>query len=112
MPASILRNSLLLLIVAGLVVFYTLKLQDRAPDPTSADSVIGQIDDERIRNADLEPGNWLAYGRSYDEQRFSPLEQINRSNVSRLCLAWVADMRSTRGLRIPATTLTRLFWAA
>ena len=35
-----------------------------------------------------EPGNWLAYGRDYEEQRFSPLTQINRETVDRLGLAF------------------------
>jgi PQQ-dependent dehydrogenase (methanol/ethanol family) len=64
----------------------------------NAQPSVGLIDDERIKNADLEPGNWLAYGRTYEEQRFSPLESVNRSNVSRLGLAWAVDMRSTRAL--------------
>ena len=59
---------------------------------------VGLINDERIKNAESEPGNWLAYGRSYEEQRFSPLDQINRETVSQLGLAWFRDMRTTRGL--------------
>ena len=39
---------------------------------------VGMIDDERIINAESEPGNWLAYGRTYEEQRFSPLDQHPR----------------------------------
>jgi PQQ-dependent dehydrogenase (methanol/ethanol family) len=36
-----------------------------------------------------DPGNeWLNYGRDYTEQRYSPLQQINTSNVERLGLAW------------------------
>jgi alcohol dehydrogenase (cytochrome c)/quinohemoprotein ethanol dehydrogenase len=37
-------------------------------------------------------GNWLSYGRSYDEQRFSPLAQIDTGNVGQLGLAWYADV--------------------
>jgi len=59
---------------------------------------IGRIDDERIKNADSEPGNWLAYGRTYEEQRFSPLDQINKQTVPQLGLAWYRDMQTTRGL--------------
>ena len=62
-----------------------------APAPT-----IGLIDDARINNADSEPGNWLAYGRTYEEQRFSPLTQINRDNVADLGLAWYRDMGTNR----------------
>ena len=63
-----------------------------APPPT-----LGLIDDARIINADSEPGNWLAHGRTYEEQRFSPLTQINRDNVSDLGLAWFRDMGTNRG---------------
>lgn len=62
-----------------------------APAPT-----IGLIDDARINNADSEPGNWLSHGRTYEEQRFSPLTQINRDNVGELGLAWYRDMGTNR----------------
>ena len=31
---------------------------------------------------------WPSFGRDYSNQRFSPLDQINRSNVSKLTTAW------------------------
>ncbi len=31
---------------------------------------------------------WPSYGRGYDNQRFSPLDQINRTNIGRLAPAW------------------------
>ena len=46
----------------------------------------------RITAADSEPGNWMSYGRTYDEQRFSPLQQINAQNVNQLHLAWHYDL--------------------
>jgi quinohemoprotein ethanol dehydrogenase len=55
------------------------------------------IDGARIANADAEPGNWLSYGRTYSEQRFSPLTQINDGNAGRLGLAWYADLDTNRG---------------
>jgi quinohemoprotein ethanol dehydrogenase len=42
--------------------------------------------------------NWLAFGRTYSEQRFSPLEQINRSNVTGLGIDWYLDLPADRGL--------------
>ncbi len=42
-------------------------------------------------------GDWLSYGRTYDEQRFSPLDQINAGNAGRLGLAWHADLETARG---------------
>jgi PQQ-dependent dehydrogenase (methanol/ethanol family) len=52
---------------------------------------------QRLINADNEPGSWLAAGRDYREQRFSPLDQINDTNVSKLGLAWYADVDTERG---------------
>ena len=36
--------------------------------------------------------NWAAWGRNFDEQRFSPLDQINRDSVDRLGLAWTHEL--------------------
>lgn len=61
-------------------------------------TVTGSLDGERIINANSEPHNWLAHGRTYDEQRFSPLDGINADNVSELGLAWYFDTGTNRGL--------------
>jgi alcohol dehydrogenase (cytochrome c) len=34
------------------------------------------------------PGDWLTWRRTYDDQGFSPLNQINKSNVGDLRVAW------------------------
>jgi quinohemoprotein ethanol dehydrogenase len=68
------------------------------PEITAGDVRKGDVDGARITMADSEPGNWLAHGRTYDEQRFSPLGEINRDNVARLGLAWESSAGSTRGL--------------
>jgi quinohemoprotein ethanol dehydrogenase len=38
------------------------------------------------------PADWTGYGRTDDEQRFVPLDQINRRNVGRLGLDWALDL--------------------
>src|SRR5215468_5580016 len=43
-------------------------------------------------------GDWLLYGRTYDDQRFSPLEQINEQTVGNVGLVWSREMGTTRGL--------------
>jgi len=43
---------------------------------------------------DPDPGDWLMINRTYDEQRFSPLDQIDRNNVWRLGLAWSRGLPS------------------
>src|SRR5688572_21662803 len=55
------------------------------------------VDAKRIANADREPDQWLSVGRTYDEQRFSPLARINTDNISKLGLAWFADLDTNRG---------------
>jgi len=57
-----------------------------------------QVDKTRLEHADREPGQWMSVGRTYDEQRFSPLRQINDANVGKLALAWYADLDTDRGL--------------
>jgi len=55
------------------------------------------IDGERLQAASSENESWLSYGRTYDEQRYSPLDQINRDTVNQLGLSWYADMTTSRG---------------
>lgn len=55
------------------------------------------VDDARIVNADKDSANWLTYGRTYSEQRYSPLRQITPANAKQLGLAWFADLDTTRG---------------
>ncbi|MDF1818079.1 MAG: PQQ-dependent dehydrogenase, methanol/ethanol family [Immundisolibacteraceae bacterium] len=67
------------------------------PDPGSFGTPAA-VDGERLRAADKEPGNWMSTGRTYDEQRYSPLTEINTSNVDQLGLAWRFDLNTHRGL--------------
>jgi quinohemoprotein ethanol dehydrogenase len=45
-----------------------------------------------------DPRDWAMVGRTYDEQRYSPLAQINDKTVGRLGLAWYADIQTERGM--------------
>lgn len=56
-----------------------------------------RVDAARILAADADPGNWVTHGRTYSEQRFSPLDTINADNVQRLGLAWFLDLDTNRG---------------
>ena len=60
--------------------------------------VFGDINTQRIINADKEPQNWLSHGRDYNEQRYSPLNKINKNTINKLELEWSIDMDTTRGL--------------
>jgi len=49
------------------------------------------VDQARLLKGTDDPTQWSHYGGSYNEQRFSPLQQINSQNVKDLGLAWYAD---------------------
>ena len=49
------------------------------------------ITEERLLNP--EDGDWHYYRRTYDVTGFSPLDQINRTNVNDLRLVWAYSMR-------------------
>jgi quinohemoprotein ethanol dehydrogenase len=55
------------------------------------------LDTTRIAAADREPGNWLTHGRTYGEQRYSPLKDITTESVTRLSLAWSYELKTNRG---------------
>jgi alcohol dehydrogenase (cytochrome c) len=50
---------------------------------------------ERLINADREPQNWLMNHRTYDAQRYSPLDKINKDNVKDLKLAYAVGIGGT-----------------
>ncbi len=59
------------------------------------------VDGQALRHAD-DPGavgDWLSYSRTWDEQRYSPLDQINEGTVKDLGLAWFADLETYRGVQ-------------
>ena len=43
------------------------------------------------------PDNWVMWGRTYDGQRYSPLNQINKDNVGDLQVAWTFSTGVLRG---------------
>ena len=68
---------------------------DLTKTPRQAPPVTKGVTYERILNAREEPQNWLTYYGTYDGQRFSALDQINKENVKRLAPAWVFQCGST-----------------
>ena len=72
---------------------------DEAAEKTPVTPALyGAVDRARIIGANDEPGNWMAHGRTYGEQRYSPLKQITSDNVRQLGLSWAYEMNTTRGL--------------
>src|SRR5712691_3333401 len=46
------------------------------------------VDDAALKTGSKNDDEWISYGVNWAEQRYSPLKQIDASNVSRLGLAW------------------------
>jgi PQQ-dependent dehydrogenase (methanol/ethanol family) len=55
------------------------------------------IDAARLTNANSDSAAWMTIGRTYSEQRFSPLSAINSKTVGGLGLAWSAEFDTDRG---------------
>ncbi|PQA86988.1 PQQ-dependent dehydrogenase, methanol/ethanol family [Marinicaulis flavus] len=82
---------------------------NEAPDETAAETAAepaletgeqpahANVNAARLLYADENPGQWMSHGRTYSEQRYSPLDDINTGNVSRLGLAWHQDLDTNRG---------------
>ncbi len=56
------------------------------------------VDAARLTSADNEPGDWMSQGRTYSEQRFSPLDKVNAGNVGSLGLAWSFELSTNRAV--------------
>jgi len=90
--------------VSMLVVVLTLAVcgactshDSRTTNETKPGAKAADVNGVRITNADREPGNWMSHGRTYTEQRFSPLKEINDQNAGQLGMAWYFDVDTRRG---------------
>lgn len=57
--------------------------------------IAADVTTERLINADKEPQNWLMNHRTYDAQRYSPLEKINKGNIKNLKLSYAVAIGGT-----------------
>lgn len=66
---------------------------------TQRESAPGNVTTERALKVlqGEDTGSWLLHGRTFDEQRFSPLDRIHRQNVGELGLAWFYKLDVDRG---------------
>ncbi len=83
---------------AAAVALCTVGVRSRVAGAAAADgaNLPAPVTASRLMYANAEPGQWMSVGRTYDEERFSPLTQINTQSVSKLGLAWFADFDSNR----------------
>ncbi len=79
-PNSVLQSFLSSGVLAGFVVWSALAGQAR------------RVDDSTLKAAGKTGEEWLTYGLDLAETRYSPLKQIDTTNVGRLGLAWSYDV--------------------
>ena len=87
---------------AGIIIAASLAGCGRDAGPeTSPDEAVAAAPTESVPA--VQPGsneagsvNWPSFGLTTDEQRFSPLDQINRKTVGNLGLSWFRDMETNR----------------
>jgi glucose dehydrogenase len=65
-----------IVVVLGALVFQRYNLSP-AQETKAEAAPSASVSDAQIVKAESQPGNWLTYGRTYSEQRFSPLRAIN-----------------------------------
>lgn len=69
------------------------------------------VDAARIRRAETDGRDWPSHGRTYSEQRYSPLTQINDGNVARLGLAWTQTLDYERGVETTPIVVDGVMYA-
>ncbi len=85
--------------VAVIATLLTTVISERHSTVSSQSKKSGNVTVARIiAETKNDQGNWLAHGRTFDEQRFSPLKQINEQNVKQLGLAWHYKLDIDRGV--------------
>jgi quinohemoprotein ethanol dehydrogenase len=82
------------------------------PHPAPNAQAYGQIDQDRIANADQQPDQWLAGGRDARNSYFSPLTAINDKNVGGLGLAWDYKLKTNRGLEATPIVVDGVMYAS
>jgi quinohemoprotein ethanol dehydrogenase len=96
--------------VAAFAVTAGMYAQQARVANTAANAAPGTITNDTLRRAgsatDTHPGEWLSYGRTQGETRYSPLKLIDSTNAKRLGLAWSYVMGAGGGNQEG----TPLFW--
>ena len=70
-----------------------------------------EVNAARLIAANSEPGSWMSHGRTYDEQRFSPLHEIDSDNVAKLGLIWSHDLETERGVEATSIVVDGVLYA-
>ena len=82
----------------GSVVLLVATVLTLSPQTTHGQQSQGRrVDDSALRNAGTSGEEWLTYGLDLGEKRYSPLTQIDATNVTRLGPAWSFNIPGSYG---------------
>src|SRR5438477_11644740 len=79
------KFSLLIVVIATMGAWVALAQQAR------------RVTDDLLKTGSKTGEEWVTYGVNWGEQRYSPLKEIDSSNVSRLGLVWSAELPLAAG---------------
>ena len=68
------------------------------------------VTDTQLLNADKDQDNWLLHGRTYDNQRFSPLTQVNQKNVNQLRPVAIIQTGIARSFEVTPTVVNGVMY--
>src|SRR5476649_1499429 len=87
-----------LFLIAGTLVTLAAIVGAQKKDDAATKRVAGVSTDMLVTPP---PEDWLMYSRTYDAQRFSPLEFVNKRNVANLKTAWSKELPNGNHESIP-----------
>lgn len=98
-----LLHSFALLLTLGLIGCDKPNVTPDEPEQTASESAVAGSNQAKssvtaTQIIEADSSGWLSYGRTYSEQRHSPLSAINKSNIDQLGLQWSYDLGTSRGI--------------
>ena len=85
-------------LIAGVILCFAVLVVQGAETNRERTAEYGNVDIARLRNADRNPEQWAAMGRTLNGSYYSPLSQINISNVGKLGFVWQFKTGTYRGM--------------
>jgi alcohol dehydrogenase (cytochrome c) len=89
------RLSVPVVLVALMLAWSLRSGAQQSPQPSPSPRPFVPVTDEMLQKPD--PANWLSWRRTTDSHAFSPLNQINRTNVSQLKQTWMRGVGTGTG---------------
>ena len=92
------KSSFNLISILLLSALISCKKTQHSGSPDHIKSITNTIDDAKLRGNGKIANDWLTHGGNYQEDRYSSLNQINKSTIDSLGLVWSINFGTTRGL--------------